>query len=150
MIISFFGHSRLIITDSLERKLYDFFENTVPDNPIDVYLGGIGAFDEFAYSFCKRYKCYHPNVSLNLITPYITLEYQRNHLEYENRRYDTIIYPEIEDKPLKYAIFYRNRWMVDKSDYVICAVNHDWGGAYKAYLYAKRKGKKIVNLTEWN
>ena len=36
--------------------------------------------------------------------------------------------------------------MVDKADYIICFVDHDWGGAYQTYKYAKRKGKKILNL----
>ena len=64
----------------------------------------------------------------------------------EKDKYDEIIYPEIENKPLRFAISYRNQWMMQKADIVIAFVEHDWGGAYKTYQYAKRKGKRIFNL----
>ncbi len=62
------------------------------------------------------------------------------------RDYDSVVYPGIEDKPPKFAITYRNRYMIDKADLVIAYINHEWGGAYKTYSYAKRKGKRIINL----
>lgn len=62
--------------------------------------------------------------------------------------YDVTLYPEIEDKPPKFAIVYRNRWMVDKADLVIAYVNYRRGGAYKTYAYAKRKGKTVINFGE--
>ena len=78
----------------------------------------------------------------------MTIEYQQKRLEEYRKRYDGIIYPEIEKTPLRYAILQRNRWMVEKADYVICAVAHSFGGAYKTYRYAKRKGKPIYNIME--
>ena len=36
--------------------------------------------------------------------------------------------------------------MADNSRYLICYVEHNWGGAAKTVEYAKRKGLKIVNL----
>ena len=60
--------------------------------------------------------------------------------------YDGIVYPAIEDKPPKYAIVYRNRWMMREADYVVCAVERKFGGAYTAYRYALRLGKPIYNL----
>ena len=75
------------------------------------------------------------------VTPYITLQYRKNHLDFIKGNYDLIIYPEIEGKPLKYAITYRNRWMVERSDALICGIDHSWGGAYKAYKYAKKQEK---------
>ena len=61
-------------------------------------------------------------------------------------RYDAILYPEIEDKPLRFAITYRNKYMVERADYVIAYIDHDWGGAYTAYKHAIRKNKSIFNL----
>ena len=57
-----------------------------------------------------------------MITPYMTVEYQRNPLAYQKDKYDAIIYPEIEGKPQKFAISYRNKWMVDKADCVVAYV----------------------------
>lgn len=147
MVITFCGHAQFPIAEEYEQKLLAFLEEKIGDNPADFYLGGYGAFDNFAYDCCKKYKKSHPNVSLILITPYMSVEYQRNHLEYQKKQYDEILYPEIEDKPLKFAISYRNKWMVEQADYLICGISHDWGGAYKTYQHAKRKNKPIWNLT---
>lgn len=74
------------------------------------------------------------NISLVFVTPYL-------HFARPVEKYDAIIYPEIEDKPLKYAIVYRNRWVIDRADYVIAYVNHGRVGAYKTYAYAKKEGE---------
>ena len=107
MIITFCGHSQFTRTEEYEQKILAFLEEKVGDNPADFYLGGYGSFDSFAYDCCKKYKAIHPGVSLIFITPYMTVEYQQNHLEYQKTRYDEIIYPEIEDKPPRFAITYR-------------------------------------------
>lgn len=146
MIVTFCGHSKFLSNKEYEKRIIDFLEETVGDISADMYLGGYGEFDEFAYRCCKKYKDTHPNISLIFITPYITVEYQKNHLDAYKKKYDAIIYPEIEDKPLKYAISYRNKWMVEKADYIVCGILYEFGGAYKTYQHAKRKNKKIINI----
>ena len=150
MIITFFGHSDFIGTKEYEEKLLPFLEKNVGDAPVQMYLGGYGGFDEFAYSCCKRYKENHPKASLVFVTPYITLEYQKKHLERLKSLYDIILYPEIEDKPKRFAIYYRNKFMVESADFVITYVVHRYGGAYTAYNLAKRCEKNIFNLGKVN
>lgn len=150
MIITFCGHAHFHKTKEYEQKILSFLAEKVGDNSVDMYLGGYGDFDTFAYECCKKYKKTHPNVSLVFITPYITVEYQRNHLEKQKQFYDEIIYPEIEDKPLKFAIIYRNRWMVEKADCVVCGIMRNRGGAYETYQYARRKKKMIFNVVDTN
>ena len=149
MIITFCGHAQISDLGTYEEKIFEILQEIVGDQPADMYLGGYGDFDNFAYKCCKRYKETHPNISLVFVTPYLSVDYQRNRLQHEQKRYDSILYPEIEDKPKRYAITYRNKYMVEKSDYVIAYVSHDWGGAYTTYKYAKRKGKKILNLANF-
>lgn len=148
MIITFCGHAKFQRTDEYEQKMLAFLAEKVGNKSADMYLGGYGDFDNFAYDCCKKYKETHPNISLIFITPYLTVEYQQKHLEYQKKRYDEIIYQAIEDKPLKFAITYRNKWMVEKADYIICGITHDWGGAYKTYQYAKRKKRHIFNVVD--
>lgn len=148
MIVTFCGHADYCRTKEHEQKILAFLEEKIGNQPADIYLGGYGNFDEFAYDLCKEYKKSHSNVSLQFITPYISESYQRNRLKYEKCRYDGIIYPEIEYKPPRFAISYRNRWMVEKADFVVAYINHEWGGAYKTYVYAKEKEKIIFNLGE--
>ena len=146
MIVTFCGHAQFHKTEEYEQRILAFLEEKVGDQSADMYLGGYGDFDSFAYDCCKKFKETHPNVSLVLVTPYLTVEYQKNHLDYQKTKYDFILYPEIEDKPKRSAIAYRNKYMVEKADFVVAYVSHDCGGAYTTYKHAKRKGKLIFNL----
>ena len=150
MKITFCGHSNFIPTPELEQKMLSIFENEIGDSYAELYLGGYGNFDSFALSCGKKYKQTHSNIKLLFITPYMSLSYQKNHLEYEKLLYDEVIYPEIEKVPPKFAISYRNQWMVEKSDLVIAYVRNEWGGAYKTYMYAQRKNKRTFNLANIN
>lgn len=149
MIVTFCGHAHFSKSANDEQKILSFLEETVGDQPADMYLGGYGEFDRFAYECCKKYQKSHPNVSLIFVTPYLTVEYQQNHLKHQEEMYDSILYPEIEDKPKRYAISYRNKFMAEKADYVVAYVSHNWGGAYTMYQHAKRKGKSIFNLADF-
>ena len=148
MVVAFCGHAKFCKTKEYEQQIRAFLEEKVGEQPADMYLGGYGNFDIFAYECCKKYKETHPNVSLVFVTPYLSVEYQKNHLAYQKTRYDSIIYPKIEDKPKRYAITYRNKYMVEKADFVVAYITHDWGGAYATYKHAKRKGKEIFNLAD--
>ena len=148
MIITFFGHASFIENEKYEQKVLDFLEERIGDRVAYAYLGKHGKFDDFAYECCRKYKVKHPNLSLVYVTPYMTLEFQKKHLSEQLRHYDQVIYPEIEDKPIRFAIIYRNRYMVESADFVLTYVSHRWGGAYKAFEYAKKKGKPIFNIAE--
>ena len=148
MVIAFCGHAQFPRLNEYEDKMLSLLEELVGDNRADFYLGGYGDFDHFAYACCKKYKETHPKVSLIFIAPYMTVEYQRNHLKFQKDRYDEIIYPDIENKPLKFAIVYRNQWMVENADCLVCGIMRSWGGAYKTYQYAKRKGKTVFNIVD--
>ena len=146
MIIAFCGHKLYSKKEEHERAILEFLKEKIGDHTAEIYLGGMGDFDEFAYECCKKYQKTNPKVQLFFITPYLSEHYQRRHLEYEKSKYDGIIYPEIENKPIRFAISYRNKWIAEKCDYLVSYVNHDRGGAYKTYQCAKRKGKFILNL----
>ena len=146
MVVAFFGHADYIQRDEDGRKMLFLLKERVKDEPCELYFGGYGRFDSFAALCGRKYKEEHPNTRLIFITPYITLKYQKNQLEYVRHRYDDIVYPALERVPLRFAISHRNRWMAESADLVICYVSHTWGGAYKACLHAKKKGKEIINL----
>ena len=148
MIITFCGHSNYTESEEDKQRILSVLEQKVGDNYVELYLGGYGNFDNFARKCGKKYKEKHPNTKLILITPYITPEYQKNHLQYQKELYDEIIYPELEKVPPRFAISYRNKWMVEKSDLVIAYIKRNSGGAYNTYKYAKQMGKSIFNLTE--
>lgn len=148
MIITFCGHSHFDRQAEYEPIVLALFEKLIGNDPVSFYLGEYGEFDFFAYRCAKKYKENHPGTSLIFVTPYLTPEYQKNHLVYQKTRFDSILYPDIETVPLRFAISHRNRYMVDKADCVIAYVQQSWGGAYQTYQYAKRKGKAIFNLSD--
>ena len=148
MIITFCGHSDYIETKQDEEKILNFLTQTVKDSPAELYLGGYGAFDSFALKCGKKYKQAHPNTKLIFVTPYLTNNYQKNYLEHQKALYDEIIYPELEKVPLKFAISYRNKWMVEKADSIVAYIDHSHGGAYKTSKYAIKNNKPVFNLTD--
>ncbi len=149
MIITFCGHAKFQKAQKNEEEFLTYLEKLVGDQRAQMYLGGYGAFDAFAYHCCKKYQTTHKKISLVFVSPYLPSINQNEYWAYQKSRYDEILYPEIEDKPIKFAITYRNRYMVDKANYVIAYVDHNWGGAYQTYQYAKRKNKPIFNLADF-
>lgn len=147
MTVTFCGHSDFHGTDRMEKKILDYLEEKVGNERAYMYLGGYGGFDSFAYNCCKKYKMTHTNVSLVFVSPYLIIDCGKNNLRLKEE-YDLIIYPEIEEKPRKYAITYRNKYMIEKSDCVVAYVERSFGGAYSTYKHAKRMGKEIFNLAQ--
>ena len=145
MIVTFCGHSQFAKAEKYEDKLLSLLESIVRNSPTEFFLGGYGAFDDFAYRCCKKYQMTHSNTKLIYITPYLPRE---NQLKDKAAQYDAIIYPEIESAPPRYAISHRNRWMVEKADLVICFITHRSSGAYQAYRHAIGKSKTVFNLAD--
>ena len=95
---------------------------------------------------------YYTNLSrifvLILYQFYPTAEYTDNQ-QYFEEYYDEI---EISEKAslshFKSAMQVRNKEMVDRSDLVICYVEHNRGGAYQTIEYARKQNKRIINLAE--
>lgn len=148
MIVAFFGHRDFISNNEFKEKIKSILNDLVGDNSVEFYLGGYGHFDSFAYLCCKDFTETHNDASLVFVTPYISEEYQRNHLTEITKKYHSVIYPEIENLPRRFAITYRNKYMVEKADLIICYVKREYGGAFQAIKYAERKGKRIINIAE--
>ena len=134
---TFFGHRECFGVDSqvLQRAIEDLIhkgENTF-------YVGNQGQFDSAVYSCLKQLRKKHPHIRVCIVLAYLPTE---------NNEYDDMtdtMYPEIEGHP-KFAIERRNRWMIDHSDFLLCYINHTWGGAYKFAQLAKRRGKMVINI----
>ncbi len=148
MILTFCGHADFHKTPALESRMLTVLAEQVGDAPAEFYLGGYGGFDGFAFEMASRYKETHPQISLVFVTPYMSEDYQKNHLAEAALRYDAILYPPLEQVPPRFAITRRNRHMAEQADLVIAFVSRQWGGAYQTYRHAFRKGKTVINLTE--
>ena len=150
MIVTFCGHADFSDGEKHKKQLLSYLEERVGNVSAIFYLGDYGNFDHFAYACCKEYQSTHPNVKLLFITPYISPSFQKKHLNDIQKRFDEIIYPDIESTPPRYAILHRNRWMVEHADVLVAYITHTYGGAYQTYSHAKRKRKEIFNLFDRN
>ncbi len=113
---------------------------------VEFLVGNYGQFDNLAAFVIRELKRKHNNISLSLVIPYITREINENRHEYY-KNYDSIIMADIpENTPKNLKIIKANQYMVNNSDFVICYINHAWGGAIKTIEYAKKKKLPICNL----
>ena len=145
MICCGFGH-RVMLMD-IEKPLREILELLVTERGVTVfYTGGMGEFDELFARTVRSIKRADPRLRLVLIMPYLTRELSAEKAYYETR-YDEILIPaELDGVHPKAAIGLRNRWMVDRSDFVIAALHRDSGGAAEAVRYAERIGKEVARL----
>jgi len=59
---------------------------------------------------------------------------------------DTMLPEGVEAVHPRYAISWRNKWILARSDYVVTCITHSWGGAAKFAEMAAHKMKTIVSL----
>ena len=147
--VSFFGHreieNALEVEQKLEAKITELIQTK---QYIEFLVGREGEFDILAASVVKRVKKQmdYANCSLIWVLPYMKAEFrdnEKNYLEY----YDDVEVCEQSAKAhFKSAMQIRNRAMVDRSDLVICCIQHKSGGAYKTVQYATKQNKNIFNL----
>ncbi len=142
MTCTFFGHrdAPQQIQPNLEKILVSLIEN----NQVNVfYVGNQGNFDSMVRKTLKSLKSVYPFITYFVVLAYMPGE--NNHFGYNY--YSDTIYPDgLENTPPKFAISKRNNWMINKSDYVVTYVKHNFGGASKFKEIAKKKGKQIINL----
>ena len=82
-------------------------------------------------------------ITADAIKSCLETKWMAKNLEY----YDEIeICPESHVAHFKAAMQIRNRSMVDRSDLVICYIEHNSSGAYQTMQYALKQEKEIINL----
>ena len=146
MIITFLGHRFLKNHEAIFEKIKkSIIEHLKYDEKMAFYCGGYGDFDNLSAHACRQVKKIHPNSEVIYVTPYIIESGQEGAMLL--KEYDSISYPPLENVPPKFAICKRNEWMIENSDTVITYVKYSTGGAYKFKEIAKKKEKRIIELS---
>ena len=78
----------------------------------------------------------------------MVLAYMPKKLRERENTQDTIFPEGIESVPARFAVAWRNRWMILQSDFAITYVVNPWGGAAHFAELAKNKGRKVINIAE--
>lgn len=150
--VSFFGHREVERVAVIESKLDQLLHDLITQKQyVEFLVGRDGEFDLLAASAIRRavkqYGC--GNTSIILVLPYMKAEYLDNKQSYLSYYDEVEICSESSNAHYKSAIQLRNRSMVDRSDLVVCCIQHKSGGAYRTMQYAKKQGKQVRNLADY-
>lgn len=150
MTITFIGHSFVPAIDSIKHLIKEQVQNNIDDaESVICYIGGYGDFDGICAHVCRELKSEYKGLEIIYVTPYIGASEQKKIKEMqEYGLYDTFLYPPIENVPPRFAISKRNEWMIKNSELIIVYVDHNYGGAYKSFQFAKRNEKRIINICD--
>lgn len=137
MVCTFFGHKDTPKEKELvlKRTLIELIEN---ENADTFFVGNNGNFDALVRKTLLELKGIY-DIKLFVVLAY----FPKN--EYDYQEY-TIIPEGIENVPPKFAINYRNKWMISKSDYVITAVTQPFGGAANFKDYSIKHNKTVIEI----
>ena len=107
------------------------------------YSGGRGNFDRICSEIVFELKKEYPFLQNFLVFSYLPNPKSEFMLP---SRYDESVYLIERSVPSRYAILETNKAIVKRVDFVLSGVRWDWGGAWKACEYARKKGKTVLNL----
>ena len=143
MICTFFGHRNA--PKEIEQTLYSIIDNLIKKHNVrSYYVGNQGNFDYIVYrvlvKMAERY-----DIKYRVVLAYMPINNSFEYIEY----FDTIIPDGIEKVPKRYAINYRNKWLIKKSDIVITYVNDTIASNAANFKgIAERQGKTIINICD--
>lgn len=149
--VSFFGHREVEGAAEIESRLERLQHDLITRKQyVEFLIGRDGEFDLLVASAIRRaVKQYdYGNTSLILALPYMKAEYRDNEQNYLSYYDEAEICSESSDAHYKSAIQVRNRSMVDRSDLVVCCIQHKSGGTYRTMQYAEKQGKQVRNLAD--
>ncbi len=137
MTVTFFGHrdTPKEIEPALRLTLIDLIENK---NATVFYVGNHGIFDAMVRRQLEDLSKTYP------IKYYVVLAYMPS--KNDNPDEHSILPEGIETVPRRFAINYRNKWMLNKSDIVITYVTRNFGGAWKFKQITNSKEKLLIDL----
>lgn len=134
----FFGHRDT--PESVQPMLRETLEKLIEQQGADrFYVGNQGSFDAMVLRTLKVLKKQYAHIQYAVVLAYLPTQ--------PNTEMEDTVYPEgLETVPRRYAIDRRNRWMIDRSDAVICYVSYSFGGAAKYRELAHQRHCAVLNL----
>ena len=137
--VCFFGHSDApwSVQPKLREVILDLIDNEGAD---EFYVGTHGNFDRMVLAVLSELS------ETRAFRFYVVLKYLP--AEKENPRADHAILPDgIENIPPRFAIHYRNKFMLEAADIVVTYVKHLWGGAAKYKRLAEKKNRRVFEIS---
>ena len=137
---TFFGHRDC--PRASKAKLREVLIDLIENHNVDMfYVGHQGAFDALVGGVLQELAQEYPHVQYAVVLAYMPSE-SSGLVDYS----DTMLPEGIELVHPRYAISWRNNWMLQKADFVVAYVGHSWGSAAQYVQKAVRSGKTVINL----
>ena len=139
---TFFGHRDC--PSSTKEKLQCAIVHLIENHGVDTfYVGHQGAFDRMATAILLELSVLFSHIHFFVVLAH--LPQKDTILNAEVAAHS--LFPEgIETVPHRFAISFRNNWMIQHSDFVIAYIDHSWGGAAQFALAAEKHGKTVLHL----
>ena len=139
MICTFFGHRDA--TEEIKPILKDTIVDLIENRKVNqFYVGNNGAFDRIVFGILKELSAKYP------ISFFVVLAYVPRHAGQDDAY--TILPEGIEKVPKRFAIVFRNKWMIQRAEYVVGYVTHTIGSGAANFLeYAEKQKKKVILLS---
>ena len=139
-VCTFFGHRDC--PSSIKPKLKHALVYLIETQSVDTfYVGTHGAFDAIVRSTLAELMQDYPHIRCAVVLAYLPTK----KLSYP---FPSLLPDGIEAAPKRFAISYRNKWMLKQSHFVVTYITHDWGGAAQFASLAKKQKKTVLNLTK--
>ena len=140
---TFFGHHDC--PSSIKPKLREVLVDLIENHAVDMfYVGQQGVYDALVRSVLKELVSVCPHIRYAVVLERIPQKRD----EFDTRDYSDTMLPEgIETVHPRFAISWRNKWMIKQSDYVVTYVTHSWGGAAQFAELAEKQKKTVINVT---
>ena len=141
-ICTFFGHHDC--PSEIEPELREVLVDLIKNRGVNTfYVGNKGHFDWIVRNVLRELKEIHPEIRYAVVLERIPGK--KGEFDYEDYS-DTIIPEGIENALPRFAIVWRNRWMLRQADFVVAYVTHSWGGAAQFVEMAEKQKKTILYL----
>ena len=138
-VCTFFGHSECYGLDAV--TLRSTIEDLIKQGVTEFLVGNQGQFDAMVRNCLKSLQQQYPDIRYTVVLAYLPKEKG----EFED--FSDTMYPEgIECVHPKFAIDWRNRFLISSADVCLCFINRTFGGAYKFAHMAKTRGLTVINL----
>ena len=143
-VCTFFGHRDC--PETIRPKLRAALVELIEERGVDsFYVGNHGTFDRMVRSLLRELSERYPHIRYSVALAYVPQRWD----EFDQRDFSDTMVPEgVETVPPRFAIAWRNKWMLREADYVVTYITHGWGGAAQYAEMAQRQGKTIIRLAE--
>ncbi|MGM9640513.1 MAG: hypothetical protein ACI3V3_04020 [Faecousia sp.] len=140
-VCTFFGHREC--PDSVKTILRIVLEDLIVNHGVSMfYVGNQGQFDACVRRVLRDLKKENYHIRYAVVLAY--MPGRKNDCD---DYADTMLPDGIESVHPKYAIHWRNRWLLQQSDMVVAYIVHQWGGAAQYVKVAERQGKKVIHIS---